>query len=194
MCGRQGEMRAARTVIASMLVVIGGCGTTPTSSERAANDLTTAGAGTAFAAVDERGKWADIRLERGRTLDTLANPRAQGEGAEAWIEVRVTYQVVADRDGKPVGALADWWAYQRTSRGMVPLGVLFGVATGDQDPLPQSFGGVQAGDRLDGWIYVPVLEGEFSEIWLAFLQRQTGQSGWTGPDWDVVEKHFLLQR
>ena len=133
-------------------------------------------------------------MERGRTLEEIADPRAQAEVAEGWIEVRATYVVTADREGKPVAALADWYAYQRTARGLGNVAILFNASPPGRNPLLPEPGGAHAGDRLDGWFYVPVLEGDFSEVWLAFAQRQTGENSWTEPDWDAVELRFLLQR
>lgn len=175
-------------------LALGGCGGTASPTARAANDLTAPGSRATFTAADAEGDWAEIVVERGRTLDEIADPRAQAELAEGWIEMRATYVVTASRDGKPVGALADWYAYQRTSRGMGSVAILFNVSPPDRNPLLPEFGGVHRGDRLDGWFYVPVLEGDFTEIWLGFAQRETGESSWTEPDWDTVETRLLLQR
>ena len=79
---------------------------------------------------------------------------------------------------------------------MASIAILYGVAAQEvgRAPLPTEFGGVHAGDRLDGWFYVEVLGGDTTEVWLAFAQRETGENSWTDPAWDAVEKTFLLHR
>ena len=195
MCGKPAvASRPWHVVVMVGALALGGCGGTASPTARAANDLTAPGSRATFTAADATGDWAEIVVERGRTLDEIADPRAQAELAEGWIEVRASYVVTADRDGKPVAALADWYAYQRTARGLGSVPILFNASPPDRNPLLPEFGGVHRGDRLDGWFYVPVLEGDFSEVWLAFAQRETGESSWTDPAWETVETRFLLQR